>query len=367
MKKKNSRNSRNSQYFQFSRIPDQFILAELWQNFGRIGRSYFRGVTLLFQGACTKGEGPLRKVPPNRPKPFAHFPSEKKKVTCFRLSRTTQAELLDAVRQMRTTTRAQKRKREVAADHVCGIPEHLWVTIASKIDPYDDAAFSMTNKLFRRVLAEAKGTTTVAIHVEKARLLEDPPAYTPSWFRWAYSSPNLRPGGPAGCRDSEEDGNNSIIYQWDLLRLASFLGSVESLEWLMKQRIGIYGETRTCEYAALGGSLDALKWLRKKHFAWDKRTCKAAAESGNLGVLQWARANGCHWTVATCSEAAAEGHLEVLKWARSQNPPCPWDEYTASSAAGEGHFETLKWALSQVRRKFLEEKERKGSPRTFPV
>ena len=268
---------------------------------------------------------------------------------------------------MRRTTRAQKRKREVAADHVCGIPEHLWVTIASKIDPYDDAAFSMTNKLFRRVLAEAKGTTTVAIHVEKARLLEDPPAFTPSWFRWAYSSPNLRPGGPAGCRDSEEVGNNVVIYQWDLLRLASFLGCVESLEWLMKQRIGIYGETRTCEYAALGGSLDALKWLRKKHFAWDKRTCKAAAESGNLGVLQWARANGCHWTVATCSEAAAEGHLEVLKWARSQNPPCPWDEYTASSAAGEGHFETLKWALSQVRRKFLEEKERKGSPRTFPV
>lgn len=55
----------------------EFLTSSSWQNFGRIGRSYFRGVTLLFQGACTKGEGPLREVPPTDQKLSSIFRPKK--------------------------------------------------------------------------------------------------------------------------------------------------------------------------------------------------------------------------------------------------------------------------------------------------
>ncbi|KAG5188223.1 hypothetical protein JKP88DRAFT_132353, partial [Tribonema minus] len=48
-----------------------------------------------------------------------------------------------------------------------------------------------------------------------------------------------------------------------------------------------------CRFAAEGGQLEGLQWLRRTGSTWNSFTCSAAAEQGHLEVLQWARANGC--------------------------------------------------------------------------
>jgi hypothetical protein len=98
----------------------------------------------------------------------------------------------------------------------------------------------------------------------------------------------------------------------------------------------------TCSYAARGGQLEVLKWLREDDCPWDKYTCSAAADGGHLEILQWARENGCPWNEWTCAYAAEGGHLETLKWLRENG--CPWDEWTCVYAAHRGNLEVLKWA-----------------------
>jgi hypothetical protein len=68
--------------------------------------------------------------------------------------------------------------------------------------------------------------------------------------------------------------------------------------------------------AAEKGSLDIIRFLRRKKFPWHKRTCSSAARGGHLDVLQWLRKNHCPWDENTCRSAAANGHFNVLKWAR---------------------------------------------------
>ncbi|WZN62124.1 hypothetical protein HKI87_05g36600 [Chloropicon roscoffensis] len=110
-------------------------------------------------------------------------------------------------------------------------------------------------------------------------------------------------------------------------------------------------DENACAGAAMGGRLEALKWLRDQAspYPWDERTCQGAALGGHLDVLMWLRKQDppCPWDYRTCSKAAREGHLDVLKWARDQDPPCPWDEEVCAGAAGNGHLDVLEWLRAQ--------------------
>jgi len=108
----------------------------------------------------------------------------------------------------------------------------------------------------------------------------------------------------------------------------------------------IWRDINLCKFAAGGGCLEVLQWLRGKMFQWDCDTCSSAARNGKLNVLQWARANGCPWDRHTCSYAAGNGHLEVLKWARANG--CPWNARTCANAAKNGHLEVLQWARAHL-------------------
>ena len=63
----------------------------------------------------------------------------------------------------------------------------------------------------------------------------------------------------------------------------------------------------------------------------------------NVTLLQWAYDNGkgCELTTETYAYAAEGGNLKVLEWLRKHN--CPWDSMTCAKAAEGGHLEVLKW------------------------
>jgi len=96
-----------------------------------------------------------------------------------------------------------------------------------------------------------------------------------------------------------------------------------------------------CSYAATGGNIELLKWVRECECPWSE--CRRVAKRGDLEMLIWARENDCDWEQNTCNYAAREGHLEVLKWAKEND--CPFDENVCQSAVRGDHFELLKWAV----------------------
>ena len=74
-----------------------------------------------------------------------------------------------------------------------------------------------------------------------------------------------------------------------------------------------------------------------------------------MGIVKWIRGEGSLYDMIppgyldweSYGWAAEGGHLDVLKWVRSQDPPCPWDEGTCQEAAEGGHLEVLKWLRAQ--------------------
>ena len=65
--------------------------------------------------------------------------------------------------------------------------------------------------------------------------------------------------------------------------------------------------------------------------------------------MKWVKSQGCLWGVVgsakTCAFAAEGGHLETLQWVRGPHPPCPWDKNTCTEASRDGHLEVLKLAF----------------------
>jgi hypothetical protein len=123
------------------------------------------------------------------------------------------------------------------------------------------------------------------------------------------------------------------------LRLnAAQFGHLEPLMWLSNasmppfrwEKSQCLEDERTCLWAASGGQLKTLQWLRTQRVRpspWDERTCGAAAEGGHLECLQWLRAQDppAPWCADTCAAAAQHGKIDILHWLRSQSPPCPWN------------------------------------------
>ena len=74
----------------------------------------------------------------------------------------------------------------------------------------------------------------------------------------------------------------------------------------------------------------------------------AAAHEGHIDVLMWLMAQNCPGPDAsTCAFAAIGGQLAVLQWLRDQSPPCPWDEQTSRSAYQYHRYDVLLWLITQ--------------------
>ena len=213
----------------------------------------------------------------------------------------------------------------------------MWAIIAEKISQNDVCCFALVSKQLReaQVLAGRKLVTrpcsSFGYNVE---------FFTEDWC--AYWS-----------RKFNEDHTHPEVVK-RVLYVAAGQGYLQVFEkyWSQgpQEKLRKVSDERTCGWAAYGGHLEVMKWLRAKECPWGIPTSIMAACGGHLKVLQWMRGQDppCPWTPDVCYAAALHGHLDVLRWvlrwARSQD--CPWDHHSVTYAAARGgHLKVLNWLI----------------------
>jgi len=108
-----------------------------------------------------------------------------------------------------------------------------------------------------------------------------------------------------------------------------------------------WDESFFCERVAQTNKLELLKWMREeKKCEWDYRTIDAAAYHGNLEMVKYCVANECPIVGYACEYAALNGHLECLKYLREE-VKAPWGSTTACWAAKYGHLHILEYLFER--------------------
>jgi len=102
-----------------------------------------------------------------------------------------------------------------------------------------------------------------------------------------------------------------------------------------------------CSEVAKTNKLELLKWAREeKKCKWHVGTIKTAAEQGNLEMVKYCVANECPIDEYACAWAASGGQLECLKYLREE-AKAPWDSVTANCAAVKGHLHILEYLVER--------------------
>ena len=237
------------------------------------------------------------------------------------------------------TSNGEKKRRRTEPRVTTSAPKlstEIWTKIANKIDENDVMAFALTSKQLREAQQQAgrKLVTRPCYQTENGTHICE--YFTRDWCAWWSRRFNMT--------ETKEKCMNRVI------KVAAGYGYLDVLKtyWSdipedkKKKKKKLLMDKRTCAFAAFGGHLDVLKWLRSEGCPWDEYTCHWAAEKGHLKCLQWAQSEGCLWSDFTCQLAAQFGHLECLQWAR--NKGCPMEEFqTSAVAAGGGHLRVLKY------------------------
>ena len=140
---------------------------------------------------------------------------------------------------------------------------------------------------------------------------------------------------------------------------AAYGGHIEVLEWLRSIDDYPWRTDEVAAGAAIQGHLHVLQWLKAMlteaglfHYnLFSGKTYAEAAEGGKLDVLRWLHDNRCPCDERACAYAASKGHLKVLQWLRLDGAvdeegwscSAPWDETACACAASGGHLEVLQW------------------------
>ena len=189
------------------------------------------------------------------------------------------------------------------------LPTEVWAIIAGKLDQNDVCSFALVSKQLREAQVLA-GRKLVTRPVWKYGYGYSFDSFTEDWCAYWSRKFNVHQTHPEVVK--------RVLY------VAAWKGYLQVFEKYWSQ-----------------GPQEKLRKL------WDEMTCCWAAQGGHLEVLKWLRVKGCPWGISTSTWAAQHGHLEMLQWMRAQDPPCPWDSDVCYWAARNGHLEVLRWARSQ--------------------
>ena len=123
-------------------------------------------------------------------------------------------------------------------------------------------------------------------------------------------------------------------------------GHLEVLKWLRAR--GIPWNSNAVTQAAAHNHAEVVVWAVRNGGRLLPDAMYFAAERGHLEMVTLLREQlGCAMTENTCGWAAFGGQLEVLQYLRSGQFPCPWDGETTERAARNGHLRVLAWAMRQ--------------------
>merc|ERR1711977_664707 len=176
-----------------------------------------------------------------------------------------------------TYPRAQKRMKREAEEAKVGksldtMPPLVLAKVAERLEHYDRIAFASTCTTFcdaifevvNKEREEGEGKRKVVTNLRNFKLVSKAPCFSLDWFKWVHGSFDRREG--VAWRGGED---KQKLYDSDLMKLAAFQGSVETMKWLR--------------------SLDP-------PCPWDRHSCLSAASGGHLEVLKWLKREGCPWT-----------------------------------------------------------------------
>ena len=195
---------------------------------------------------------------------------------------------------------ATKKKKKDVVDRIArweDLPDGVWAKILREHLPQRDAfAFASTCKQFRR-LQVASGVELVTrdeeVYSEVSKVSE-------GWCLWHSGT----------LRESDEEETGVI------LQTAAYHGYLDVLRhWRVRSQSERLWTEDVCDWAAIGGQLEALKLLRSQDppCPWSTQIMMDAADHGQLEVLRWLRSEGCPWRKRSCREEAEKrGHTHVV-------------------------------------------------------
>ena len=230
------------------------------------------------------------------------------------------------------------------------LPPELWQKIVDEnLHQNDLLALAMTCRFFRekqKDLGKKLETDLSEDHFLKLLKTGKMAPHSLGWFQWVCDTFEIRPG----FTEWSWRRVKGTVYEGTLVNYAAYQGSIEILWWLMEEKGWELNED-TGKRAGRGGSVKVLEYLVDRVYEFDREVCNGAAIGGHLEALKFLRGLDppCPWDDEwICSIAAQGGHLDVLKWARDQDPPCPWSRSLCRDYASMcGHQHIVVWIDQQ--------------------
>lgn len=158
---------------------------------------------------------------------------------------------------------------------------------------------------------------------------------------------------------------------WTPMHFAAFGGSVEAMEWLKDKGLRIDVNSPMCSWspihcAAYGGQVNAMQWLKGQgvdvnatNNSWQQEAGKtpmhSAAKGGQVDAMEWLKkqgadvnanrdiAHGGEWY--PMHEAAIGGHIVAMNWLKGQGGKL--SETLMGNAARHGQIEVMNWLVRQ--------------------
>jgi len=109
--------------------------------------------------------------------------------------------------------------------------------------------------------------------------------------------------------------------EWNfLLHAAVTLNNIDIVIWLMEKNPKLIFTTDTIYEAVAEEYWDILNYIEENHLLFDTGgLCITAAIGGSIDVMRWCITNGCIIDQITFMKAAEHGHIELFKWLMNEN------------------------------------------------